>query len=613
MEKNVHSGNGLPERCFRPDRICMDLERLMEGIGLDEAAKTQVRRSAESSSDCRDFIDELKSLFHQNEQAFLDMLSVQPDRYRIALTVFLELAAEAYDEYVRRCIPDRIYFDTMEDIAIWERECLRKHGVHGLEETAWLTRHLRLDLFCLGRLQFEPVLTEEEYTTGSLTWHAGTLALNVHITEGRPLDIEECRKSFCMARDFFGSCFELFICDSWLLSPELAGFLPDSSNILSFQKLFSVVKVHYSFPQAEQRIFKDVLEDKTKYPEDTSLQRMTRQYFIDGNDPGIGIGVIPALRCMPFMSEFKCTYCKVSPFEYSHDPELMAETEIAVYNRFRPDRIVIGPNTRGIAEALGAEFKYPENGVPYTESPLIDSIDEINNLSEAGCPAVYEQAAKILNGKLPWWVRREMSIGGPFTIASMLMGAEHLLRACRKSPSATHCILRKIADTQKKCIDTAARNGFGIAMADPVANPGLIGPKMYEEFVFPYSMELTEYALAATGKKVSLHMCGNTYSIWKYLVQYPIGELSLDNIIDMERAAAELGPYIRIAGNVDPVGIILNGSREEINADVMRCVLAGRKAGRGYTLASGCDIPESTDPARIDWFMKAARNIPAGE
>ena len=124
----------------------------------------------------------------------------------------------------------------------------------------------------------------------------------------------------------------------------------------------------------------------------------------------------------------------------------------------------------------------------------------------------------------------------------------------------------------------AAQYGLGIAMADPVANPALIGPKMYEKFVFPYTKELTDYAYEKTGHKVSLHMCGDTRSIWKYLGQYQLNELSLDNIIDIKQAADEIGSEVPIAGNVDPVSIV-----------------------------TGCDIPETTDPQKIDWFMDAAR------
>ena len=144
-------------------------------------------------------------------------------------------------------------------------------------------------------------------------------------------------------------------------------------------------------------------------------------------------------------------------------------------------------------------------------------------------------------------------------------------------------------------------------MADPVANPALIGPKMYEKFVFPYTKELTDYAYEKTGHKVSRHMCGDTRSIWKYLGQYQLNELSLDNIIDIKQAADEIGSEVPIAGNVDPVSIVMKGRKEEIFADVKRCVEIGSKAKKGYTLATGCDIPETTDPQKIDWFMDAAR------
>ena len=79
----------------------------------------------------------------------------------------------------------------------------------------------------------------------------------------------------------------------------------------------------------------------------------------------------------------------------------------------------------------------------------------------------------------------EASIGGPFTIASNLKGVEYLLRDCRKKPEEVHRLLEIITQTQMSCIEMAAEYGMGIAMADPVANPALIGPKMYEEFVFP--------------------------------------------------------------------------------------------------------------------------------
>ena len=128
----------------------------------------------------------------------------------------------------------------------------------------------------------------------------------------------------------------------------------------------------------------------------------------------------------------------------------------------------------------------------------------------------------------------------PFTISSNLRGVENLLRDCRKASEFVHRLMRLVTDTQKNCIDALAKYQIGIAMADPVANPALIGPKIYETFVYPYTKELTDYAYEKTGQKVSLHMCGKTYRIWDYLKTYQLNELSLDNIVDLGRAAEEL-------------------------------------------------------------------------
>lgn len=318
------------------------------------------------------------------------------------------------------------------------------------------------------------------------------------------------------------------------------------------------------------------------------------------------------VMAMPFTSEFKCYLSGISVRDFWFDVKKMAQAERIVFNRYGYDRIVIGPNTRGIVEALGGKFIYPENGVPYADAPMISDYKKLDEMEPVEAKrdsriAVFIEEAKILSEEAQGIVPIEASIGGPFTITSSLRGVEKLLRDCRKYGEEVHRLMRIVTDSQKSCIDMATQYGLGIAMADPGANPALIGPKMYEKFVFPYTKELTDYAYEKTGHKVSLHMCGDTRSIWKYLGQYQLNELSLDNIIDIKQAADEIGSEVPIAGNVDPVSIVMKGTKEEIFADVKRCVEIGSKAKKGYTLATGCDIPETTDPQKIDWFMDAAR------
>lgn len=316
---------------------------------------------------------------------------------------------------------------------------------------------------------------------------------------------------------------------------------------------------------------------------------------------------------VPFMSEIKCLLSGNTIYDWWHDSNVMADVEIKMYNWLGHDRLTLGPNTRGITEALGGVFLYSKNQAPHMEDVFLKDYMQLDEMEtvEIGKHSrikVFLEAIEKLVEEAGKYVPIEASIGGPFTIASNLRGTERMLRDCRKEPEQIHRLMRIITDAQKSVIDEIALSeNVGIAMADPVANPMLIGPKMYEKFVFPYTKEITDYAFEKTGQKVSLHMCGKTDAIWKYIAQYQLNEVSLDNIVDLNKAARELGEFVSIAGNVDPVGIVMKGTKDEIYAGVEQCIMAGKKAKCGFHLTTGCDIPESTQAKNIAWFMDAVR------
>ena len=313
------------------------------------------------------------------------------------------------------------------------------------------------------------------------------------------------------------------------------------------------------------------------------------------------------IPCVPFIGNMRLLFLGIDGEEYYQSAEHMVNGEILAYNRFGFDRLFIGPNTRGISDALSLQFASYEAG-----KPVIDDYGKLETMEPVTASVNPEisrflHAAEMLSEKVGDIVPIEASIGGPFTIMSFLRGIEILLRDCRRKPEEIHRLMRIVIDSQKSCVDELAKFGVGIAMADPVANAALIGPRFYEKFVFPYTKELTDYIYEKTQKKVSLHMCGDTCSIWKYLSQYQVNEISLDNIVDLERAARELGEYVPIAGNVDPVEIVMKGTKEDIYAGVRNCIEKGRIARCGYHLTTGCDIPDGTSIEHMDWFMEAAR------
>lgn len=264
----------------------MKSEELLERIHLPEEACRLVRTERISEKEYEIW----KKRFYLDTARFIEEWRSMGGRYTWALEFYLKLAMDTYEEYQEKGYPDKIFDQTFYDITIWCRECYRKHGIYGLEELAWLSQSVKMELFRLGRLQFEPVLTEKDMKGDRQVIRAGTKALNVHIPAGEPLDYEESRKSFGQALEFFGEEYQVFVCDSWLLSPHLKEILPETSNIIRFQNLFQVAEVAYDSLQPEQRIFGEVLTDFSQYPEDTSLQRRAKEYLLSGQKLGTGAG-----------------------------------------------------------------------------------------------------------------------------------------------------------------------------------------------------------------------------------------------------------------------------------------------------------------------------------
>lgn len=86
---------------------------------------------------------------------------------------------------------------------------------------------------------------------------------------------------------------------------------------------------------------------------------------------------------IPFMGELKCYLSGISIRDFWFDAEKIAQAERIAFNRWGYDRIVLGPNTRGIVEALGGTFIYPKDGIPYIESLYITDYGILDRMEPA--------------------------------------------------------------------------------------------------------------------------------------------------------------------------------------------------------------------------------------
>ena len=85
-------------------------------------------------------------------------------------------------------------------------------------------------------------------------------------------------------------------CQSWLMSPLLKDFLPEGSNILKFQEMFDMEPEGIPSKLLLTWVFKNPKLPPEDYPEDTSLQRKLKKFFLEGGEFLDGRGYLRDLQ-----------------------------------------------------------------------------------------------------------------------------------------------------------------------------------------------------------------------------------------------------------------------------------------------------------------------------
>lgn len=141
-----------------------------------------------------------------------------------------------------------------------------------------------------------------------------------------------------------------------------------------------------------------------------------------------------------------------------------------------------------------------------------------------------------------------------------------------------------------------------IGIGDPASS--LVGPRIYEEFVWPYQKRLAD-GLHAAGARVRLHVCGNTRRMLTGMAKLGCDIVDIDSQVPLEEAREKMGPNQVLLGNLDPVRVLRDATPEAVFAALMEC---HRQAGPRYIVAAGCEVVRDTPLANMRALAEFARS-----
>jgi uroporphyrinogen-III decarboxylase len=175
-----------------------------------------------------------------------------------------------------------------------------------------------------------------------------------------------------------------------------------------------------------------------------------------------------------------------------------------------------------------------------------------------------------------------------------LFGWEMLLTALGTDPVAFGALAGRYEAWIRQFFEAFANSDVPVMMVhdDIVWTSGpVVAPAWYREYIFPAYKRLIRPVLDA-GKKVLFTSDGTYTEFFDDIVQAGFHGLVFEPTSDMALFAERYGKTHAFVGNAD-TRTLLTGTRDEIRAEVRRCVDIGRDCP-GFFMAVGNHIPANT-------------------
>ena len=290
----------------------------------------------------------------------------------------------------------------------------------------------------------------------------------------------------------------------------------------------------------------------------------------------------------------------ISIRDYYFSADAMVEVESRLAEDFQADNMGMGLGLRTLVEALGTKLEYPEHSVSYIEKPALETFDDLDHMELINVEK-YGKERGIGSG-----------LAGPFTTAASLIGTETFLKGTVKHKEQAHKLLQYSTDCVVKCCEDLHRKlGIGFTLSEPMGSRDLLSKRQFKEFFVPYIKQAVERMNKFQGS-TGIHICGHTRDRWEEVIGTGVSGFWVDNCESIQELKECYGDKVAISGNVPPVDVLKNGTFEEIDQAIKKCIIEAGDNPRGYNLCPGCTTPVDTTKENMIAFMNAAAKYGRG-
>jgi len=315
----------------------------------------------------------------------------------------------------------------------------------------------------------------------------------------------------------------------------------------------------------------------------------------------LGGRTVDCLPLMPITMQFACDQVGATYRQYCTDYRVLAEGQLRTAERFGFDYVNTMSDPGREAADCGAPIKFFENQpvALLEEEALLTDKARLAGLAmpdPLGGGRMHNaiKAVALLKEKVGGQKLVEGWIEGPCAEGADLRGINTLMLDFYDDPPFVRDLFAFVIEMELRFARLQIEAGAElIGIGDAAAS--LVGPQIYEEFVWPFEKKLVD-GVHGLGAKVRLHICGNTRSILESMGRLGCDIVDLDSLSPLSEARAKMGAQQVLLGNVNPVTVMRNGQPDLVASTVAEC---HRQAGERFIVGAGCEIPRDTPPENL--------------
>ena len=297
--------------------------------------------------------------------------------------------------------------------------------------------------------------------------------------------------------------------------------------------------------------------------------------------------------------QFAAEYIGSNYGAFAADHQVLVEANLRCAEDFGFDQVSTISDPYRETAAFGGQIEFQRDGVPRCVRAPLEEHPDLTLLPRPD-PQAAARTRDRLDAVTAYRRRRGDHysvlgwVEGPAAEAADLRGVSNFLLDTMDDETYAGALMAR-------CVEFALEFGRAqvaagadtIGIGDAVASQ--LSPALYQRLVLPHERALVE-GLKAAGARVRLHICGNISHLLPGVATLPVDIVDLDYGVDLAQARRILGPGKVIAGNVNPVAGVMQGTPASVRAAVRACQ---RAAGEPYMVNAGCEIPAPTPPANL--------------